>query len=497
VKDAADRGVLWVNSAGNEAERHYRGQYVDANGNQYQDFKTNQDTLSFRSDKPVTEITLRWDDWDKVDQDFELNLLDADGNLLASSRESQSGAKGERPVEQIDYAGLTPGDTYYVAIYAARADRAVTFDLYFEGDVLLEFSTSDHSLISPADAREALAIGAVNWSTDRITDYSSRGPTVDGRLKPDLAAPSEIDNVTYGHFGGTSAAAPHVAGAAALVWSAFPNFDRQQVWDYLISNAIDRGPAGADDAYGAGRLQLPATVVSTAPTASTPVAATAGPTSVPPVAPTVSASLSVTPIATSPLTITITPTLTATPVTLPGTAAIPEALVAIGGGLIGLLVIILVIVLLRRGRRPKSQLPQRPAPQMPPSYPATPPPVQPNPQGPAPQGPAPRVPTSPIVGAQPQSPSPVVAPCPHCGKPVRVGAKFCAACGKSIAGQPLAPAQPTSPRPAQPPQLPKGPAPRPPKPSAPPPPQVMVYCKQCGQPLRQGAKFCAKCGTRQ
>ena len=270
VKEAAAQGVLWVNSAGNAAERHYRGQYVDANGNQYHDFKANQDKLSFRSDEPVVEITLRWDDWVKVDQDFELNLLDADGNLLVSSRESQSGAKGERPVEQIDYASLMPGDTYYVAIYAAQADRAVTFDLYFEGDVVLEFSTSEHSIISPADAREALAVGAVNWSTDRITDYSSRGPTTDDRIKPDLSAPSEVDNVTYGRFGGTSAAAPHVAGAAALVWGAFPGFDRQQVWDYLITNAIDRGPAGVDDTYGAGRLQLPAAAVSAVSVTATP-----------------------------------------------------------------------------------------------------------------------------------------------------------------------------------------------------------------------------------
>jgi subtilisin family serine protease len=480
VKDATDKGVLWINSAGNEAERHYRGQYADANGNQFHDFKPDQETLSFRPDEPVVDITLRWDDWAKADQDFDLNLLDADGNRLAAAQESQSGAVGDTPVEEIVYTGLTPGATYHVAIYAARADRAVTFDLYFEGEVALEFSTSDYSLISPADASDALAVGAVNWSADRITDYSSRGPTADGRVKPDLAAPSEVDNVTYQHFGGTSAAAPHVAGAAALVWGAFPSLDRQQVWDYLMTNALDRGPAGLDDTYGAGRLQLPASITSTL-TATATAAPTATPTLVAPMTPTAVAPLGVTPTATLPVSGTVTPTLTPS-VIPPGTMVIPTMLVVIGGGLIGLLVISLVIVLLRRGRRPKSSLPKQPAPHLPPSG-----------------LPTPHTPTvtAPTVAA------PSVA-CPHCGQPVRVGAKFCAACGQSMAGQPpsaMPQQRPAAPPPASPaarsPQLPKGPAPQPPKPGAPQPPQVMVYCKQCGTSLRPGAKFCAKCGTRQ
>ena len=468
VQAAADKGVLWVNSSGNEAERHYRGQYVDANGNQFHDFRPDQDTLGFRSGESGVSVILRWDDWVKADQDFELNLYDADGNLLASSQESQSGADGDTPVEQIVYDGLTPGDIYQVAIYAARADRAVTFDLYFEGAVALEFSMSDHSLVSPADAAKALAVGAVNWSADLITDYSSRGPTSDDRVKPDLAAPSEVDNVTYGQFGGTSAAAPHVAGAAALVWGAFPSLDRQQVWDYLITNAVDRGPAGVDDTYGAGRLQLPASVAiaaagtETPPPADTPApVATPTPLTVAPPSVTPGVTPSATPLISA--TVTVTPTLTPTPVTPSGTMVIPTVVVAIGGGLLGLLLIVLVIVLVRR---PKSSLPQPPAPYTPPSYPAA-LPTQPRPQGPAPQGPRPGTPT-------PHAPTVVAssAACPHCGQPVRVGAKFCAACGQSIAGQP-----PQSPGPSAPPRG--------------------TFCKQCGQPLRQGAKFCAKCGTHQ
>jgi hypothetical protein len=179
---------------------------------------------------------------------------------------------------------------------------------------------------------------------------------------------------------------------------------------------------------------------------------------------------SVTPTATLPISGTVTPTLTPTPVTPSSPTAIPTELVAIGGGLLGLLVIILVVVILRRGRRPKSPQ-QQPAPHTPPYPPPS---------------------YAPGLGMQtPYTPAMVAlsVACPHCGQPVRVGARFCAVCGKSIAGQLSAPAPSTPPRLAQPPQL--------PKPSVPPPPQVMAYCKQCSTPLRQGAKFCAKCGTRQ
>jgi len=81
----------------------------------------------------------------------------------------------------------------------------------------------------PAIYADALSVGAIDINNN-LAGFSSRGPvTVDGsgRVKPELAAPgvnvrSSIPGGTYGSNGGTSMASPHVAGSAALLWSAKP-----------------------------------------------------------------------------------------------------------------------------------------------------------------------------------------------------------------------------------------------------------------------------------
>ncbi len=130
---------------------------------------------------------------------------------------------------------------------------------------------------SPASYSESVAVGAV--ADDKtLTDFSSQGPitwndvnaeglapgTVVG--KPDLVAPGDFVMSSlsggWGTMSGTSMAAPHVAAAVALLRQAAPAMTVDQVIATLKTTADDLGPAGADNQYGAGMVDVFAAVKS-------------------------------------------------------------------------------------------------------------------------------------------------------------------------------------------------------------------------------------------
>ncbi|GIW06285.1 MAG: hypothetical protein KatS3mg060_1090 [Dehalococcoidia bacterium] len=125
------------------------------------------------------------------------------------------------------------------------------------------YRSASRSLVDTASARGALAVAAADWKSGQLAVYSSWGPTLDGRWKPEIAAPSHVSVFVYQDqeygFTGTSAAAPHVSGAAALVKSRFPTWNADQIQKFLIDNAVSLRPGAAFGYYatGAGRLNLP------------------------------------------------------------------------------------------------------------------------------------------------------------------------------------------------------------------------------------------------
>jgi hypothetical protein len=115
------------------------------------------------------------------------------------------------------------------------------------------------SSASPANNPEAFAVGATD-DADALYPYSSRGPSSCGQpAYPQLVAPGVGIHTTdlYGRYAdptGTSVAAPHVAGALALLLQAFPGMSADRQAAALENSAIDLGTAGADNDYGYGRL---------------------------------------------------------------------------------------------------------------------------------------------------------------------------------------------------------------------------------------------------
>jgi len=125
------------------------------------------------------------------------------------------------------------------------------------------FGPASSTSVSPANNPEALAVGAVD-GTGVIDPSSSRGPSSCGEpatTYPELVAPgvgirtADRDGF-YQVATGTSEAAPHVAGALALLLSAHPGLTATQQAAALAAGAVDLGTPGPDDTYGAGLLDV-------------------------------------------------------------------------------------------------------------------------------------------------------------------------------------------------------------------------------------------------
>ena len=118
----------------------------------------------------------------------------------------------------------------------------------------------------PGVARKAITVGATD-DVDNIAFFSSRGPTSDLRLKPDVVAPGVAIRSTargdgYTVLSGTSMATPHVAGAAALILHAHPDWDPAKVKAALMNHALPLEGRLLWE-QGAGRIRLPESVGAT------------------------------------------------------------------------------------------------------------------------------------------------------------------------------------------------------------------------------------------
>lgn len=119
------------------------------------------------------------------------------------------------------------------------------------------------SSLSPANNPEALAVGATD-GLDQLWASSSRGPSACGEAEtifPELTAPGVAIRTTdrwggYAVVTGTSLAAPHVAGALALLLSAHPDLTVAEQEQLLREAALDLGVAGPDNDTGWGRVDV-------------------------------------------------------------------------------------------------------------------------------------------------------------------------------------------------------------------------------------------------
>ncbi len=288
IDDAQAAGVFFTISAGNEAsgkvgsdagEGHFTATFTDSDKDGFHDFagaKTkNGLQITVQANRPL-RLILNWDDWKATKVNYDLYLFDSKGAEVGRSDENQ--AKGRTdPVEFLSGTIKTAG-TYTIKVKKVNAsDPNLPFHIYFSG-VQAELISPESSLSTPADAKGVVTVAAISAKTGKLEEYSSRGPTSDGRKKPDIGAPDDVTSDAYATVGkksfpGTSAAAPHMSGAAALYKQAFPDSTPDAMLKYFMDKA--KKPQGmADNGFGAGLIFMDA-VPQGARTTAVPPRATA------------------------------------------------------------------------------------------------------------------------------------------------------------------------------------------------------------------------------
>ena len=288
VNRAHDAGIFWANSAGNYAHRHWEGVAGDPGRDGWADIgPAGRGYLAF----PLTAgvgmgATLFWSQCTKSGAPipagsvrYQLAVTDTTPDAPVVYAQGQSDAS--LPSGSVGYTPPATG-TYGLRIQQGTPGAVCNLEIFGGGLELGNEATVESSVPTPGDARGSFTVGARDWQGDAAAPYSSVGPTEDGRMKPDAVAPASTAVWPGVAMVGTSASAPHAAGAAALLMqrdrAAGQPSDPDTVARELIAGALDIAPPGPDEVTGAGRIRLdldPPTFVSTAPAAGQPVGALA------------------------------------------------------------------------------------------------------------------------------------------------------------------------------------------------------------------------------
>ena len=271
-------GTLTVKSAGNYARTHYDGTWRDTDGDGWHEFSdsaaTEINSIGTVPANYIMDLRLRWNDWPTSNNDYDLYLYYKSGSSwiqIASSVAIQDGT--QPPFERI-YGSVNATLEFGVKIRKkgdGTSSNVLSLMNMGYGDISL--NQPRRSLNDEAAAQWAYAVAALDVNSPYPREnYSSWGPAYGsggvisgGNNQPQLSGFANVNTYAYSseapsyYFNGTSAATPHVAGAAALVWSAYPGYSALQVRQFLDGRAIDMGTgayAGYDTVYGWGRLWL-------------------------------------------------------------------------------------------------------------------------------------------------------------------------------------------------------------------------------------------------
>ncbi|HAP76600.1 MAG TPA: hypothetical protein DCR14_11000 [Acidimicrobiaceae bacterium] len=292
VDYAVSRGMAWFNAVGNAGKEpgqvkftggYFRGNWYDPTGNRWMNWYGSDESLTIYCG---ALMGVRWSDWGTARTDYDLYISDhrystkSNGTKVLVSAANQ--AAGAAPLEGNDMRWLCNTNPAYGPVHDLNGDGFVSLWLYRttrssaspSGDRIevmvnngyLEYPTTAGSASIPfGDSKNpgAASVGGLD-NNDFTQWYSNRGPTNDGRVKPDFvwlscistSVRSQAWNYCGGStFNGTSASTPVIAAYAADGIAAFDLEAPAYVISWLRS--ISPGANAKNNDVGWGKPVLP------------------------------------------------------------------------------------------------------------------------------------------------------------------------------------------------------------------------------------------------
>ncbi len=275
IDEVVSDGIVFVKSAGNSAKKRDSGNVSPT--------QLNSEKTTFRiliSGKVVVTLS-----WDTEANDLDLVILDSSGSeIIYESRtntdpqdpKSSTGIKTQYGTlyEQVTFDVISQ-DMYILQVQGYDLQTPQAYEVWVSRIGEFDSPDSNGTVTVPGYSKKAITVGAVDSRNAKdssifLADFSSHGSSKTGLIKPDIVAPgvsikSTITGNMYTRYPGTSVAAPHVTGVAALILDAVGKDNRGE-WNFSpddVKLAIIRGAEGLngrsyknpDNVYGAGLVK--------------------------------------------------------------------------------------------------------------------------------------------------------------------------------------------------------------------------------------------------
>lgn len=268
MEDLSDAGILMVTSAGNYARTHWRGRFVDVDGDGRMDFDGGNQLRVWFREESTRGAYVNWDQYQSCGlTDLSLVVRDDEGNILGRTNTVQENPQDDdetcEPMERVRIDNEESRWAWLEVVRERGPTAGLEVDIMMPGG-RIENSNPEGSIVDPGADPNVLTVGAVDvvgYLTNDVESFSSQGPVASGVTKPDIAGPDGLSVPAYGGRGffGTSAATPVVAGLVALVMADEPTLTAHQAAARLKGWAWSSGGAleAKDPRWGAGKARLP------------------------------------------------------------------------------------------------------------------------------------------------------------------------------------------------------------------------------------------------